>query len=96
MNKPIKQPLYPLINPPSERRPKYPELNVPLPTEGPDANPHALIAEVTRFLRAWECSEDEIKAFWAEALSGTYEHVQATCEEYVNVLWDHWSLDYYK
>jgi len=94
MNEAVRQPKYPLSNPPSENEPKYPSLCVPLPTKGPNSDSRSIIFEVVRYMEAGQCPKADIDKFTEEAMFGQPEDLKATCEKYVTAMWDHYLLDY--
>lgn len=63
--------------------PKYPAVEVQLSRE--DGNAMAIMARVSRALAKAEVGVDEVKAFRAEALSGDYDNVIATCWCWVTI-----------
>lgn len=52
---------------------------------GRDGNAFAIMAAVTRALRTAGASQHDIDDFLAEATSGDYDHLLATCAEWVDV-----------
>jgi hypothetical protein len=67
-------------NPPPQIR--HPEITVPL--TGTDGNAFAVLAAVRAALRS-AGHGDEVAAFLAEATSGDYQHLLATCMRWVTV-----------
>lgn len=63
--------------------PRYPDITVRL--VGEDGNAFAIIGRVKQALRRAGVSQDEIKAFREEAMSGDYDNVLATCMRWVEV-----------
>jgi hypothetical protein len=62
---------------------KYPNIEVTL--TGEDGNAFAILGAVRLALRKAGVSSDEIRTFIDEATSGDYDHLLATCMEWVNV-----------
>lgn len=62
---------------------KYPNIEVQL--SGKDGNAFAVLAEVLHAMKKANIPQSEQDAFVAEATSGDYNHLLATCTEYVNV-----------
>ena len=62
--------------------PKYPDISVQL--TGTNGNAVSLMATVSKALRR-NGHASEVKAFMAEAMSGDYGNVLATCARWVNV-----------
>ena len=52
---------------------------------GEDGNAFAILARVTRAMRRAGISDEERDAFYAEATSGDYDHLLATCMRWVDV-----------
>jgi hypothetical protein len=64
---------------------KYPEVNVRLVGEdGMDDNAFAILGRVEKALRRADVSEDEVKAYHAEATSGDYEHLLGVTMQWVS------------
>lgn len=63
--------------------PKYPDVTVQL--SGEDGNAFFIISRVRRALRRAGYGVDVQDAFSREAKSGTYNHLLATCDAFVNV-----------
>jgi hypothetical protein len=61
---------------------RHPEIQVQL--TGTDGNAYAILAAVQKALRKTGHS-DEVAAFLAEATSGDYAHLLATCMRWVTV-----------
>lgn len=59
---------------------KYPKIHVQL--TGRDGNAHAILGAVGDALRR-DGKGDEVEAFTAEAQSGDYDHLLATCMRWV-------------
>jgi len=66
-----------------ENEVKYPNIKVKL--VGTDGNAFALIGKVKQALRDKKVPVGEQKKFVEEAMSGDYDHLLATCCEWVNV-----------
>ncbi len=64
-------------------KPKYPKIKVQL--SGHDGNAFAIIGKVRNVMRAKKVSEEEIKLFSEEAMSGDYDHLLQTCFKWVDV-----------
>lgn len=62
---------------------KYPEIEVQL--VGTDGNALALVGKVGRALRKGGASSEEVDEFYAQAMSGDYDHLLRTCMEWVEV-----------
>lgn len=67
----------------SNSGPKYPNIEVSLSNE--DGNAVAMVTRVVLAMRDDGVGRDEVDSFRDEALSGDYEHVIDTIEEWVNV-----------
>ncbi len=63
--------------------PKYPAIKVRL--TGKDGNAFAILGNVKQALKKGKVPQSEISAFFAEAMSGDYNHLLATCSEYVTI-----------
>lgn len=63
--------------------PKYPDIHVEL--VGQDGNAYNLLGICTRAMRQAGLSREERDKFFAEATSGNYDHLLATCMEWFNV-----------
>ena len=63
--------------------PKYPEIKVKL--NGTDGNAFSIIGTVRNALKKGKVSDDEIKKFSEQAMSGDYDNVLCTCMEWVEV-----------
>lgn len=63
--------------------PKYPGIVVEL--VGQDGNAFAILGRVTKALRRANVPEGMVKAFYAEATSGNYDHLLQTVMEWVSV-----------
>ena len=63
--------------------PKYPDITVEL--VGKDGNAFNILGIVRRAMKYADLPQAEIEAFTAEATSGDYNHLLATCCEWVNV-----------
>lgn len=50
---------------------------------GTDGNAFSILSKVGRALRQAKWTNEQIKAFTAEALSGDYDHLLQTCCKYV-------------
>lgn len=62
---------------------KYPKIKVKL--VGEDGNAFAIMGRVIGALRKANVSNEEIKLFKEEAMSGDYNNLLATCTKWVNV-----------
>lgn len=62
---------------------KYP--NVVVKLVGTDGNAFSILGKVTRELRRAKVPQDEIVKFQAEAMSGDYNDLLATCMKWVDV-----------
>lgn len=62
---------------------KYPDVHVTL--TGENGNALNLVGQVSNALHRAGVSREEISDFAHEALSGDYDHVLATCEDWVDV-----------
>lgn len=62
---------------------KYPAIKVKL--VGKDGNAFAILGNVNNALRKGGVDKAEIKAFMKQAMSGDYDHLLATCCEWVDV-----------
>ncbi len=63
--------------------PKYPDITVQL--TGKDGNAFNILGIYLQAMRRAELSQEERDAFQAEATSGNYDHLLATCMEWFNV-----------
>ena len=63
--------------------PKYPEITVEL--VGKDGHAFNVLGICRRAMKRARLPESEIEAFTAEATSGNYDHLLATCCEWFNV-----------
>ena len=63
--------------------PKHPEITVTL--IGVNGNAFNILGIVQRTMRHAGLAEDEIDQFFAEATSGNYDHLLATCMNWVSV-----------
>lgn len=63
--------------------PKHPEITVKL--TGEDGNAFNILGICLRAMRQAGLSQEERDAFRAEATSGSYDHLLATCLEWFNV-----------
>lgn len=63
--------------------PKYPEITVKL--IGENSNAFNILGICLRAMRQAGLSQEECEAFQAEATSGNYDHLLATCMEWFNV-----------
>jgi hypothetical protein len=63
--------------------PKYPKITVRL--VGSDGNAFAILGKVTKALRAAGVPQAERDEFMAEATSGDYDNLLATCMKWVEV-----------
>jgi hypothetical protein len=64
--------------------PKYPEIEVQL--TGEDGNALAIVGRVRKALRREGVTEEQIIEFMDEALSGNYDNLIQTVNEWVEVL----------
>lgn len=62
---------------------RYPNIKVRL--VGTDGNAFSVMGNVRRALRKAQVPQAEIEAFSAEAMSGDYNHLLATCMRWVDV-----------
>ncbi len=62
---------------------KYPEITVQL--TGKDGNAFAIIGACLQAMRRAKLPQEERNKFQAEATSGDYDHLLATCMEWLNV-----------
>jgi len=67
----------------ASRGPRYPDTQVQL--SGTDGNAFAVLGKVDRALRKAGATDEELRAFRAEATSGDYDHLLATCMRWVDV-----------
>ena len=63
--------------------PKYPDITVQLTDE--DGNAFNVLGICLRAMRQAGLSQEEHDAFYAEATSGNYDHLLATCLEWFKV-----------
>ena len=63
--------------------PKYPEIAVQL--TGEDGNAFNILGICLQAMRRAGLSQEECEAFQAEATSGNYDHLLATCMEWFEV-----------
>ena len=63
--------------------PKYPDITVQL--TGKDGNAFYILGICLRAMRRAGLSQGERDAFQAEATSGNYDHLLATCMKWFNV-----------
>ena len=63
-----------------------PRYDIQVQLTGHDGNAFAILGRMTRELRRAKVSEEEIKEFQTEATSGDYNHLLATCMDWVEVL----------
>ena len=63
--------------------PKYPDITVQLTSK--DGNAFYILGICLRAMRRAGLSQEEREAFQAEATSGNYDHLLATCMEWFNV-----------
>ena len=63
--------------------PKYPDIKVRL--VGEDGNAYAILGRMKGALRRGGVTGEEIRKFQDEATSGDYDHLLATCAEWVDV-----------
>jgi hypothetical protein len=66
-----------------ETQTKYPEIEVQL--TGNDGNAFAVMGAVMRAMRKHPEAKNDIVEFQNEAMSGDYNHLLATCMQYVTV-----------
>jgi len=62
---------------------KYPKIKVKL--VGADGNAFAVMGKVKNALRAGKVPQAEISEFMKECMSGDYNHLLATCMNWVSV-----------
>jgi hypothetical protein len=62
---------------------KYPDIAVTL--VGRDGNAFAVLGSVQGALRRAGVPQEEIDEFYAEAMSGDYDHLLRTCMQWVDV-----------
>lgn len=62
---------------------KYPKIKIKL--IGENGNAFAILGRMRAGMRQGGVPADEIKAFMDEAMSGDYNHLLATCMEWVDV-----------
>jgi len=62
--------------------PKYPDIYVPL--AGRDGNAFSVIGRVLRALHKAGVSKEEQDTYWAEAMSGDYDHLLQTTLAWVS------------
>jgi hypothetical protein len=62
---------------------KYKDVVVKL--TGEDGNAYAILGAVQRAMRKAGATKEELDAFFAEATSGDYDHLLATCMRWVDV-----------
>jgi hypothetical protein len=62
---------------------KYPNIEVEL--LGEDGNAFAILGKVRRALKKADLPDEEIKEFMDEAMSGDYNHLLVTVNEWVNI-----------
>ena len=63
--------------------PKFPHIKVKL--IGNDGNAFFILGNVKNAMRKAKVPEEDQKAFLKEAMSGDYDHLLATCCEWVDV-----------
>ena len=63
--------------------PKYPKIEVQL--TGEDGNAWSVLGRMRKALRRAKIGNDEIEQFTKEATNGDYNHLLATCMEWVTV-----------
>lgn len=63
---------------------KHPEIKVQL--SGEDGNAFSVIGRVTKALRKGSVSDEDIRKFMNDAMSGDYDHLLQTCMIWVTVL----------
>lgn len=63
---------------------KYPQVKVKL--TGTDGNAFAVLGTVSKALRRAGVADAEVKAFYAEATSGDYDHLLQTAARWVEVV----------
>jgi hypothetical protein len=62
---------------------KYPKIRVKL--VGKDGNAFAILGNVKNALRKGGVPSEEVSEFMKQAMSGDYDHLLATCCEWVDV-----------
>lgn len=63
-----------------------PKYDVEVRLVGTDGNAFALMGQVVRGLRKAKAPQEDIDAFMKEATAGDYNHLIATCCEWVDVV----------
>jgi len=63
--------------------PKYPDISVEL--SGKDGNAFAVMASVGKALKRNEVPQEEVEQFYAESMSGDYDHLLRTAMRWVVV-----------
>lgn len=63
--------------------PKYPDISVEL--SGSDGNAFAIMAKVGKALQRNNVPQDEVEMFYAESMSGDYDHLLRTAMRWVEV-----------
>lgn len=63
--------------------PKFPHVKVKL--VGNDGNAFAILGSVKNAMRKAKVPSEDVSAFMKEAMSGDYNHLLATCTEWVDV-----------
>ena len=63
--------------------PKYPNISVEL--SGKDGNAFAVMASVGKALKRNEVPQEEVEQFYAESMSGDYDHLLRTAMRWVVV-----------
>ncbi len=61
-----------------------PKFDIDVQLTGQDGNAFAILGKVKRALRKAGATDEQIEAFMTEAQSGDYNHLLATCMEWVN------------
>lgn len=63
--------------------PKYPNISVEL--SGKDGNAFAIMAHVGKALKRNDVPQEEVEQFYAESMSGDYDHLLRTAMRWVKV-----------
>lgn len=64
-------------------QPKYAEITIFVYLNGPDGNAFSILGCIQRELKRLGVPKEERDQFIAEATSGDYDHLLATCREWV-------------
>lgn len=63
--------------------PKYPEISVQL--TGEDGNAFAIMARIGKALQRNKVPQEQIETYYAESMSGDYDHLLQTAMRWVSV-----------